>query len=173
MILLKLHSDYVTGNDGHWLIVYLNANTLTTKTESQNKSLYFNNHTDTALPLLTLIDIYWSTSSPTLSEYNISLIDSVSSKWDTSYLLFIFAVALMLLASPISSPTDRAYSSWASWGDTGGWERWGRSTYVLSEGLSPSLARIRSRSRIMNSLLRPFNLSVYSWVTDSKHIIPR
>ncbi|CAB1445574.1 unnamed protein product [Pleuronectes platessa] len=38
-------------------------------------------------------------------------------------LLLIYAVASVLLASPISSPTDQAYSSWAGGGDTGGWRR--------------------------------------------------
>lgn len=44
----------------------------------------------------------------------------------------------MLLASAISSPADRVYSSWVGWGDTGGWLRWEGSTYALSEGLSLS-----------------------------------
>lgn len=167
MILLKLHSDYVTGNERHWLIVYLNANTLTTKTESKNKSLYFNNHTDTALPLLTLIDIYWSTSSPTLSEYNISLINETLLT-SSSSLQLPWCYLLHQSARPLIGPIHHELVEEILGAGRG--EEEARMSYLK---VSPSLARIRSRSRIMNSPLRPFNLSVYSWVTDSKHIIPR
>lgn len=49
------------------------------------------------------IDIYCSPRSRALSEFTTNLRDLVRSETDTSYLLFFFAGALTLLASPVSS----------------------------------------------------------------------